>query len=274
MMPPTPLGQLPNREKQLELMHRIYRNTLEQYASGFAPCESWAGYQQAQRSGKCATLLTVEDGAVIREMDMLYHLHSLGVRLVTLTWNFENSIGYPNHADHDLTRRGLKPFGRDVVAEMNRLGMLVDVSHLSDGGFYDVAETSTKPFVASHSCARSLAHHPRNLTDEMIRILADHGGICGVNFYPPFLTDDGRHISRISDMCRHVEHLRQVGGEDILALGSDFDGIEGALEIAGPQDMEKLFEALRHDYGYTENMLEKLAYRNAERVLQDCLPRA
>ena len=162
-----------------------------------------------------------------------------------------------------------KPLGIEAVQEMNRLGILVDVSHLSDAGFWDVQKYSKKPFVASHSNARSVTGHPRNLTDEMIRAVAESGGIIGLNFAPDFLGEGG--ASRVSDMARHVLHIREKGGSGVLALGSDFDGIGGTLEIGGPDQFVLLWEALRKA-GMSETELEGMWYGNGARVLREVLP--
>ena len=130
-------------------------------------------------------------------MNRLHTLYQEGVRLVTLLWNEENCIGSPNSKDRKIMQKGLKPFGFEVVEQMNSLGMLIDVSHLSDGGFWDVLSTSSKPIVASHSNARALCEHPRNLSDDMIRALAEKGGVIGLNFYPYFVNPVG-HAS-VSD---------------------------------------------------------------------------
>ena len=139
-----------------------------------------------QAEGKISAFLTIEEGGVLKgELANLRNFHRLGVRLLTLTWNYPNEIGFPN-ALPECRDKGLTEFGREVVAEMNRLGMLVDVSHLSDQGFFDVAETSVRPFVASHSNARKITGHARNLTDEMIRVLAEKGGVTGLTFARSF----------------------------------------------------------------------------------------
>lgn len=129
-------------------------------------------------NGKMSAVLTVEEGGILNgKMEYLDELYHQGIRLITLTWNYENCIGFPNSREPELMNRGLKPFGMEVVRHMNELGMIIDVSHLSDGGFWDVAAHSTKPFLASHSNARTLCKHPRNLTDEMIKALAEKGGV-------------------------------------------------------------------------------------------------
>lgn len=135
-------------------------------------------------------MLTVEDGRMVNgSFDRLEQLAKTGVRAIALTWNFENCFGAPNSRDPKIMSKGLSAFGKEAIEAMNELGILVDVSHLSDGGFYDVAKISKKPFVATHSDCRALAAHPRNLTDDMIRLLAQKGGVSGINFAPAFLDD-------------------------------------------------------------------------------------
>ncbi len=204
-------------------------------------------------SGKMSALLTIEEGGVLGgSIDMLHHVYQQGVRLITLTWNYENELGYPNRINQITgealpeTERGLKPAGIEIVREMERLGMIVDVSHLGDAGFYDVAANTKKPFVASHSNARVMASHVRNLKDDMIKIIGDRGGVIGINFCPAFLKDEKEEnqVSRIEDMVRHIIHIRNVGGTDVCALGSDFDGITGELEISSCDKMDMLVEGM------------------------------
>lgn len=227
------------------------------------------------KDGKISSFLTLEDGRSVNgSFEKLIHYHNMGIRLITMTWNYENCFGYPNSTDSSIMNQGLKPFGKEAIEAMNELGILVDVSHLSDGGFWDVAKISKKPFVASHSNCRNLTNHPRNLTDDMIHALADKGGIAGLNFCPLFLSDKvvhkGEFTSRIEDMVRHLNHMKNKGGEDYPAIGSDFDGIGGFLEIDSPLGMSRLFDALIKD-GWSERQIEKLAYKNALRVLEECV---
>lgn len=229
---------------------------------------SAADFERNRAEGKISAFLTVEEGGVLQgRIEQLRNLYRLGVRLVTLTWNYPNEIGFPNF-DAPYRTRGLTPFGREVVAEMNRLGMLVDVSHLSDAGFDDVAALSKKPFVASHSNCRAVTGHPRNLTDEMIRRLAEKGGVMGINFSRNFLGDSP--VSRVEDMMRHARHAYQVGGIEVLALGTDFDGIAPFLEIEHAGQLGKFTDALAKS-GFTEEEIEKICWKNALRVLKDCL---
>jgi membrane dipeptidase len=191
----------------------------------------------------------------------------LGVRLITLTWNFPNEIGFPN-CQNEYMNKGLTEFGKEVVYEMNKLGMVIDVSHLSDGGFYDVANLSSKPFVASHSNSRSIRSHTRNLTDDMIRTLAEKGGVTGINFCAAFLgsSRDGR----IDDMVEHIKHLRNIGGIDVIALGSDFDGIGNDVEIKDSSEMNKLAYELSKQ-GFNDDEIEKIFFKNALRVIKEVL---
>lgn len=217
---------------------------------------------------KIAAFLTIEEGGVLRgKIEYLRIFYRLGVRLITLTWNYPNEIGFPN-CEETYRHRGLTEFGQEVVHEMNRLGMIIDVAHLSDQGFYDVARLSAKPFAASHSNARSMTDHPRNLTDDMIKTLANKGGIMGLNFANGFLGTSP--ISKIADMVRHLSHIRNVGGADVLAMGTDFDGIEPQLEIETMGEIGKLADALQKAH-WTGEDIEKLFYKNALRFIRDVL---
>lgn len=221
-----------------------------------------------QQKNKISAFLTIEEGGALQgRLENLRNFYRLGVRLVTLTWNYPNEIGYPNYKLIYQTK-GLTEFGQQVVAEMNDLGMIIDVSHLSDQGFYDVAKLSRKPFVASHSNARAVQNHTRNLTDDMIRVVAQRGGVMGINFFGDFL--GGSMESKIDDMVAHIKHIYQVGGLEVIALGTDFDGIHGDLEIVNIGEIHKLTNELSKN-GFTENAIEKIAYKNTLRVIKDCL---
>lgn len=221
-----------------------------------------------QQAGKISAFLTIEEGGALQgRLENLRNFYRLGVRLLTLTWNYPNEIGYPN-CDEKYGMQGLTDFGKQVVAEMNHLGMIIDVSHLSDQGFYDVAALSDQPFVASHSNARAIRDHKRNLTDHMIRLLAQKGGVMGINFSGNFLA--GSAWSKVEDMVRHIQHIVKVGGIDVVALGTDFDGIEYSLEIATIGEIDKLVRALSHS-GFKTSDIEKFCYKNAMRVIKECL---
>lgn len=223
---------------------------------------------QNQEQGKISAILTLEEGGVINgEFRKLEELYNEGIRLVTLLWNFENCMGYPNSKDRKIMEQGLKSFGFETVERMNDLGMLVDVSHMSDGGFWDVIHTSKKPVVASHSCARSLCNHPRNLTDEMLRALGEKGGLAALNFYPAFIREDQKASKE--DLAAHIKHMINVAGMDAVAIGTDFDGFEGGeLEIDKTGKMSLLYHTLKKE-GFTEEQLEKIWFGNVMRVIKE-----
>ncbi|AEB75037.1 peptidase M19 [Clostridium botulinum] len=215
---------------------------------------------------KISAFLTIEEGAVLKgSISNLKKFYDKGVRLITLTWNFPNEIGYPN-AITKFRSKGLTPFGLELIHEMNNLNMIIDVSHLSDGGFYDVAKYSKAPFVASHSNSRSITNHPRNLTDDMIKIISEKGGIIGINFFGKFL--GGGNFSKIEDMLHHIDHIKNIGGIDVLSLGSDFDGIDSILDIPNIGKIDKLIHALKL-HGFSENDIEKIFYKNALRLIKE-----
>ena len=251
-------------------LYRRYQAMMERHKDRLHPILSAADLDRAAEAKKIGVLLTIEDGGVLgSDLANVEAHYRKGVRLVTLTWNHPNAIGFPNSRDPGIMSRGLTDFGREVVREMERLGMVVDISHVSDGVFRDVAEMAQKPFLASHSNARTVCGHTRNMTDDMIRILADKGGVMGLNLGPEFLAE-GSKDSRVEDMVRHVLHIRNVGGSGVLALGSDFDGVKGNLEVSGPQDWPQLFAALLQA-GLSEAELEQMWWKNVNRVLRAVL---
>lgn len=214
--------------------------------------------------GGVGAILSMEDGrGLCGSLSALRMLYRLGFRLITLTWNGENELGQGAVGSEG---KGLTPFGKEVVSEMNRLGMMVDVSHLSEKGFWDTIEISKKPIIASHSNAKAICDHPRNLSDEQIRALIKNGGGIGINFYTVFL--NGTEKADITDVIRHIEHMLSLGGEDALGLGSDFDGIGTAPEGLGTaRGMHLLFDALAR-LGYKEELIEKIAYKNFVRIFK------
>ncbi len=255
----------------------LYEAARDAFFSELAACgdeialaRSAAELEPNESAGKRSALLSVEDGPLLYgDFSRIAALHRDGVRLLTLTWNYENCFGYPNSADPAEHARGLKPFGKEAVECLNETGIVVDVSHLSRGGFFDVADVSKKPFVASHSCARALCDHPRNLDDDMLRVIGECGGVVGVNYYPCFLREDSRE-TRCSDVLRHTRHIVDRAGMEAAALGSDFDGIgDSALEFVDCAGVPAMLEALRS--AFTDGELDKLTHKNALRVLRDCI---
>jgi membrane dipeptidase len=212
-------------------------------------------------------ILTTEEGAVLEgDLSRIAILQSWGVRSFSLTWNFENELAWPNSKNPAVMAKGLKEKGIQAITELEKHHIIVDVSHLNDGGIADVLKYSTKPFWASHSDSRAVTNVSRNLTDQQLRAMADKGCVAGLNFCAPFLSDAGDHVSRIQDMVRHVLHIRSVAGSGILAVGTDFDGIGGTLEIPTVDKMYLLRDALSKA-GLSETELDGMWGRNALRVL-------
>ena len=223
---------------------------------------------EIHKKGHLAALLTVEDGGIIYEdMKRLETLHKMGVRMMSLTWDYSNSLGHPNLPES--SSKGLTKFGHDVIAHMNTLGMIVDVSHLSDKGFWEVMHESNKPVVASHSNARAVMDHRRNLSDEMIRTLAENGGVMGLNFCPYFVSNKGEKL-HVEDLVKHVAHIRNIGGAEVMSIGTDFDGMNGDLEIQHIGQIEKLAFGLSKA-GFSDDDIEKLFYKNARRLMCDVI---
>lgn len=206
-------------------------------------------------SVKSNHLLSVEGGAVLAgNIENIEILKEKDVKLLTLTWNGENELGFGMSEN-----KGLKDFGRKCVRELEKSRIVVDVSHLSDAGFYDVAEESTKPFVATHSNSRKVCGHLRNLTDEQFQYISSIGGVVGINFHRPFVTTDGDYISLLMS---HIEHFLSLGGEKSLCIGSDFDGADMDIALDSIDKINTLVDAMRKA-NYSDSLIEDIMFNNA-----------
>ena len=184
-----------------------------------------------------------------------------GVAAVNLTWNFENLLSGSNAEGRD---RGLTERGAAFVRRAQELDVLVDVSHLSDPGFWDVMAVAEKPVIASHSNSRALCGHSRNLTDPMFRALAEHGGVAGLNLYSEFV--GGRND--VEAACAHILHFLDLGGEKNVGIGADFDGCDRLPEgITGLESMDRLYEALLKNR-VPQSTADDIFYHNFMRVLR------
>lgn len=259
-------------EAYLQACLQIFNATLDKHSDIIARAYNGSDIEKNERQGKMSAVLSVEDGRDIQgKPERLQLYHDWGVRLITLTWNMKNCFGSPNSKDPAVMAEGLTDFGKEAVVRMGEIGILVDVSHLSDGGFWDVERLAKKPFLASHSNARALSPHPRNLTDEMIRAIGRHGGVIGLNFMPEFLNEDTvSKQSRVELMVKHARYIINMGGSDVLGIGTDFDGFTGELEINGPDQMQKLFDALSAG-GFSSSEIEKIGYQNTLRLMKESL---
>ena len=194
---------------------------MKKFSQRAAPCRTYTDMERAWAGNQTAAFLTIENGSALAgDLSRVQVLADQGVRAVTLVWNGENEIGSGHTTDH-----GLSAFGKAVIPELERCGILVDVSHLNDPGFYDLLEVAQKPFLATHSNARAVCGHRRNLTDEMIREMVDRDCLIGLNYFVKFLRDEGR-VESLDDLYRHVSHFLELGAAKNLALGSDFDGAD------------------------------------------------
>jgi len=260
------------KNRTTKKMIRTFYREMEKNSSEISHVRSFGELERNTAEGKISALLTIEGaGDLGNRIERVDEYYSMGVRLMTLLWSRENCLGYPHSKKPAEMNRRLKHFGIEVVTQMDELGMIIDVSHLSDGGFSDVLKTAKGPVIASHSDARNLTNHTRNLRDDQIKALAERGGVIGVNFCPPFIHVTGeKDECRLEDIIRHVEYLRNTGGIDVCAVGSDYDGISGKLELADISRMGLLADGLK-DRGFSDGDIEKVFSGNALRVIKDVL---
>ena len=251
-----------------------FKKELVKNQDSISLCTNYNDLMKAQKENKIGAFLTIEEGEALEgSIDKLRYFKKAGISLITLTWNHENALGYSNFEWRDQ-EKGLKKKGFEVLEEMNQLNMLIDVSHLSDAGFYDVITHSNAPIIATHSNSRSMTNNPRNLSDKMLKILADKGGITGINFFNNFLVEgelkSKLQLSTLDEMLRHIKHIRDVAGIEVLGLGSDFDGIPNPVEIEDCSEISKLSDVLLLN-GFSFDEVEKIFYKNSLRVIRDVL---
>lgn len=221
-------------------------------------CRNGGDICRVTEAGSCGVLLSVEGGAAAAgNLEQLRRLYSCGVRMMTLTWNGDNEIG---GGVGGTPGKGLTVFGRQAVAEMERLGMILDLSHASQTLFYDVCCEVNGPIVASHSNAAAVCGHPRNLTDEQFAIICERGGLVGLNFCVDFI--NGKADASFEELFAHIEHFWALGGQDILALGSDFDGADLPSSLSGIERLGKFYEFILSK-NIHETLVDKLFFGNA-----------
>jgi len=253
-------------KRTLQLIDCFYRE-IEKNQDDISLVTNYNQIEEANRAGKIAAILSIEGGEALEgDLGVLRVLYRLGVRLLTLTWNQRNQIA--DGIGESRTGSGLTEFGLKVIDEMNDLGMLIDVSHLSETGFWDVIKRSKTPIVASHSNCYALCPHPRNLKDEQIKVLADKGGVIGITFVPNFLSQEKRKTT-VKDVVKHIDYLVEKVGVDCIGLGSDFDGTgDLPLGLEGVDKIPNLTEELL-DRGYKEREIEKILGGNFLRVFKE-----
>ena len=260
----------------------VFQDEMQKNEKYICPVKTYGEIIANEKQGKMSALMTIEEGGCCKgEIQNLETLYQLGARMMTLTWNYPNELASPNIFDKDslLSAKGFPIFDASVgltergflfIERMEELGMIIDVSHLSDAGFWDIAKHTKKPFVASHSNARALCGHARNLTDDMIRVIADRGGVIGLNCYGRFLNAVNDDSSSVARLAEHARHILNVGGGECLALGTDFDGMNGRLEMQDCSQIYKLVRELEHKH-FTDNEIENILSQNVMRVYKELL---
>lgn len=262
-----------------KMIDRYYQE-IENYKDIILPVFNYQDIENNIKNNKISSLLTIEEGGVcLGNIEFLRNFYRLGVRMMTLTWNFKNEIASPNIDYFKIEKNsntkpvpnlvdGLTDFGKEVVKEMNRLGMVIDCSHLGDKGFYDVIELSTKPIVCSHSCSRTICNHVRNMTDDMLLKLKQNRGVVGINYCHNFVKEDDSEAT-VKDLVKHITYIKNLIGIDYIGLGSDFDGISNKnIQLKDASMMGLLIDELINQ-GYTNEEIDKICYKNVLRVFKE-----
>ena len=260
------LGETNDPYGRYEEMRNLCTTQIHLYGEHIQHVLSYQDVESVYETGKIGALMSIEEGGVLGgDLDKLKQAYQDGVRLITLTWNYPNGLGEPHCGEQHkkLTSKGV-----EFVEAMQDLGIIVDCSHLNDAGTEQLGDILDVPFVASHSNAREVTAHTRNLPDNLIKLIADKGGVIGLNFAQSFLGTSP--ISRIEDIVKHGLYLINKGGEDVVALGTDFDGIKPDTEIKDTSEMYRLYDAFI-EAGLSVEQCEKLFWKNADRLLKEIL---
>ena len=260
------LGDTNDPYGRYEEMRNLCTTQIHLYGEHIQHVLSYQDVESVYKSGKIGALMSIEEGGVLGgDLDKLKQAYQDGVRLITLTWNYPNGLGEPHCGEQHkkLTQKGI-----EFVEAMQDLGIIVDCSHLNDAGTEQLGDILDVPFVASHSNAREVTAHTRNLPDKLIKLIANKGGVIGLNFAQSFLGTSP--VSRIEDIVKHGLYLINKGGEDVVALGTDFDGIKPNTEIKDASEMYRLYDAFK-EAGLSVDQCEKLFWKNADRLLKEIL---
>jgi membrane dipeptidase len=263
--------------RAMQMIDTVRHDIVERYPNEFELVTTADGIEDARRRGMFAALMGIEGGHAIEDsLRLLRNFYALGIRYMTLTHSNSNNWA-DSSGDIQKPNNGLSPFGKDVVREMNRLGMLVDISHVADKTFWDALETSRAPVFASHSSCRAISPIPRNMTDEMIVAMAKKGGVIQINFGCQFLNAESakaplgsapRVRATLGDVVAHIDRVKTIAGVDAVGIGSDYDGVGCVPE--GLDDVSKypaLTKALL-EKGYSEEDVRKIYGGNFLRVMR------
>lgn len=243
--------------RRFDEMYHYFLSQLEENKEEVQLCCTAEELQKNIEVGKKAAFLAIEGGAAIGgKIASLEEVYQKGVRMMTLTWNGKNEI-----ADGCMVKNagGITDFGKTVLKKMNELNMLIDVSHLAEKGFWDVEAVTKKAFIATHSNSKTICNHPRNLTDDQFKVFVERGGIVGLNFYPVFISFSKEVF--IEKLLPHIDYFLKLGGEKVIAMGSDFDGADMPENLKGIEDISYLYEVLEKEYG--KELTERFCYQNA-----------
>lgn len=284
VLPPDRLAQmLPERAKlpydPLSVMWEqfdILQQLIDASAGKMRLCRTGEEIAACREQGVIAAVAHIEGADALDEQgEGLQAFYQAGVRSIGPFWNLPNRFGtgisgsFPGSPD---TGPGLTPAGERLIQQAAESGMIIDASHMNEKAFWDTARLTTQPLVATHSNAHALCAQPRNLTDEQLRAIRASKGIVGVNFGNAFLRADGQRTSDtpLEVIVQHIDHLIDVAGEEHVALGSDFDGISVPNDLGDVSGLPRLFAELRAA-GYDQQTLEKLAWRNWQRIMNQLL---
>jgi membrane dipeptidase len=261
------VGQAYAMKRAIQIFDKFYEQT-EKYTGRIKVCHNYDEINEAVSNNKVAALLSIEGGDALQgDISALRMFYKLGVRSICLTWNHRNEIA--DGVADSATGGGLTPFGNQVITEMNNLGMLVDLSHISEKGFWDVIEKTSAPVIVSHSNAKKICGHRRNLTDEQLMAVKKNGGVVGINLYPHFLNDSGK--ASLKDIITHIEYIAGIIGTEHMGMGADFDGIECTPEdIGGVEDLPKIIQELIK-LNYKTEDIENFVGKSFLRVIKDVL---
>lgn len=243
-----------------------FDNEINKYSRVISKALSYSDIIKNIEQKTISGILSIEGGEALEgKIENLFKFYNCGIRMLTLTWNNENCIGYGIKSNE---KKGLKTFGIEVIKEMNKINMIIDVSHLNESGFWDVVNISTKPFAASHSNVYKICKNDRNLKDDQIKAIALKNGIIGINLYPWFLNEDGK--SDIYTVIKHIDYIINMIGDDYISMGCDFDGINILpKEITGIESIHKIYEIIFNEYG--KKTADKIMFENALNFIKNTL---
>ena len=306
------LQEHPDAYARYTEMKRVFTEQVTKYADHIRQVRSYEDIESCRKDGVIGALLSIEEGGVLGgDMDRLQAAYDDGVRLITLTWNYPNELAYPNGMEGK--DKGLTARGWEFVEWMQAHGVIVDTSHLNDQGTRELLERTERPIMASHSNARSIKEHTRNLPDDLLRFYGEKGGIIGLNFsrnfvspepitsldqidnpkmFPRLVTTDEYHaiqtgqvprptgdltepliVSKVADIAKHARYMVNLAGIETVALGTDFDGVQPYLEVHDASEMDKLVRALKKEQ-FSDDDIDRIFAKNALRFLKDTLPHA